>query len=67
MFRENIGVVVEGTMTREGYFADPSVIERIEVVSGASAVQGRGVRECGLIVGPHVVKTRATSTRPPSS
>ncbi len=27
---------------REGYFADPSVIERIEVVSGASAVQGLG-------------------------
>lgn len=27
---------------REGYFADASVIERIEVVSGASAVQGLG-------------------------
>lgn len=27
---------------REGYFADPMVIERIEVVSGASAVQGMG-------------------------
>ena len=27
---------------REAYFADPSVIERIEVVSGASAVQGLG-------------------------
>lgn len=27
---------------REGYFADPSVIERVEVVSGASAVQGLG-------------------------
>lgn len=27
---------------REGYFADPSVIDRIEVVSGASAVQGLG-------------------------
>ena len=27
---------------REGYFADPQVIERIEVVSGASAVQGLG-------------------------
>jgi iron complex outermembrane receptor protein len=27
---------------REGTFADPSVIERIEVVSGASAVQGLG-------------------------
>lgn len=27
---------------REGYFADPAVIERIEVVSGASAVQGLG-------------------------
>jgi iron complex outermembrane receptor protein len=27
---------------REGYFADPTVIERIEVVSGASAVQGLG-------------------------
>ncbi|ODT90758.1 MAG: TonB-dependent receptor [Rhodanobacter sp. SCN 67-45] len=27
---------------REGYFADPMVIERIEVVSGASAVQGLG-------------------------
>ncbi len=27
---------------REGYFADPAVIERIEVISGASAVQGLG-------------------------
>lgn len=27
---------------REGYFADPMLIERIEVVSGASAVQGMG-------------------------
>lgn len=27
---------------REGYFADPTVIERVEVVSGASAVQGLG-------------------------
>lgn len=27
---------------REGYFADPAVIERVEVVSGASAVQGLG-------------------------
>ena len=27
---------------REGYFADPLLIERIEVVSGASAVQGMG-------------------------
>lgn len=27
---------------REGYFADPMVIERIEVVSGASAAQGMG-------------------------
>ncbi|HEX6363346.1 MAG TPA: TonB-dependent receptor [Albitalea sp.] len=27
---------------REGHFADPAVIERIEVVSGASAVQGLG-------------------------
>ncbi|MGA0611836.1 TonB-dependent receptor [Caldimonas sp. KR1-144] len=27
---------------REGYFADPMVVERIEVVSGASAVQGMG-------------------------
>jgi iron complex outermembrane receptor protein len=27
---------------REGYFADPAVIERIEVVSGASAIQGLG-------------------------
>ncbi|MDQ3288483.1 MAG: TonB-dependent receptor [Pseudomonadota bacterium] len=27
---------------REGYFADPAIIERIEVVSGASAVQGLG-------------------------
>nr|WP_316639719.1 TonB-dependent receptor [uncultured Roseateles sp.] len=27
---------------REGYFADPSLIERIEVISGASAVQGLG-------------------------
>ena len=27
---------------REGYFADPSVIERIEVISGASAIQGLG-------------------------
>lgn len=27
---------------REGYFADPALIERIEVVSGASAVQGLG-------------------------
>jgi CBS domain containing-hemolysin-like protein len=31
------------------------------------AVQGRGVRECGLKVGPDVVRARATSTRPPSS
>lgn len=27
---------------REGYFADPSLIERIEVISGASAIQGLG-------------------------
>lgn len=27
---------------REGHFADPSVLERIEVVSGASAMQGLG-------------------------
>ncbi|MDZ7855817.1 TonB-dependent receptor [Sphaerotilus sp.] len=27
---------------REGYFADPMLVERIEVVSGASAVQGMG-------------------------
>ena len=27
---------------REGYFADPSLIERIEIISGASAVQGLG-------------------------
>ncbi|GAB3538374.1 TonB-dependent receptor [Noviherbaspirillum agri] len=27
---------------REGYFADPAVIERIEVISGASAIQGLG-------------------------
>jgi iron complex outermembrane recepter protein len=27
---------------REGYFADPSLIERIEVIAGASAVQGLG-------------------------
>ncbi|WP_235538230.1 TonB-dependent receptor [Pelomonas sp. Root1444] len=27
---------------REGYFADPSLIERIEVISGASAAQGLG-------------------------
>jgi iron complex outermembrane receptor protein len=27
---------------REGYFADPAVIERVEVVSGPSAVQGLG-------------------------
>lgn len=27
---------------REGYFADPAVIERVEVISGASAVQGLG-------------------------
>lgn len=27
---------------REGYFADPQVVERVEVVSGASAVQGLG-------------------------
>ena len=27
---------------REGYFADPAIIERVEVVSGASAVQGLG-------------------------
>jgi len=27
---------------REGYFADPMIVERIEVVSGASAVQGMG-------------------------
>lgn len=27
---------------REGYFADPLIVERIEVVSGASAVQGMG-------------------------
>ena len=27
---------------REGYFADPAVVERVEVVSGASAVQGLG-------------------------
>lgn len=27
---------------REGYFADPSIIERIEVISGASAIQGLG-------------------------
>lgn len=27
---------------REGYFADPALIERVEVVSGASAVQGLG-------------------------
>lgn len=27
---------------REGYYADPMLIERIEVVSGASAVQGMG-------------------------
>lgn len=27
---------------REGYFADPMIVERIEVVSGASAAQGMG-------------------------
>ncbi len=27
---------------REGYFADPSLIERIEIISGASAAQGLG-------------------------
>ena len=27
---------------REGYFADPMIVERVEVVSGASAVQGMG-------------------------
>lgn len=27
---------------REGYFADPAIIERIEVISGASAAQGLG-------------------------
>ncbi|GAA0747499.1 TonB-dependent receptor plug domain-containing protein [Ideonella azotifigens] len=27
---------------REGYFADPMIVQRIEVVSGASAVQGMG-------------------------
>lgn len=27
---------------REGYFADPSLIERIEVISGAAAIQGLG-------------------------
>ncbi len=31
------------------------------------SVQGRGVRECAIEVGPNVVKARATSTRPPSS
>jgi CBS domain containing-hemolysin-like protein len=29
------------------------------------AVQGRGVRECALLLGPDVVQARATSTRPP--
>ena len=29
------------------------------------SVQGRGVRECAIEVGPHVVRVRATSTRPP--
>lgn len=28
--------------TREGYFVDPAAIERIEVISGASAIQGLG-------------------------
>lgn len=32
--------VVDGR--REGYFADPAIIERIEVVSGASAIYGLG-------------------------
>lgn len=27
---------------REGYFADPAVLERVEVISGASALQGLG-------------------------
>lgn len=27
---------------REGYFADPAIIERIEVINGASAIQGLG-------------------------
>jgi iron complex outermembrane receptor protein len=27
---------------REGYFADPMIVERVEVVSGASAIQGMG-------------------------
>jgi CBS domain containing-hemolysin-like protein len=30
-------------------------------------VQGRGVRECGLQLGPDIVQARASTTRPPSA
>ncbi|HEY9064608.1 MAG TPA: TonB-dependent receptor [Burkholderiaceae bacterium] len=46
---------------REGYFADPLLIERIEVVSGASAVQGMGAT--GGIINTITRKANEPGTR----
>ncbi|HKX42576.1 MAG TPA: TonB-dependent receptor [Burkholderiaceae bacterium] len=46
---------------REGYFADPLLIERIEVVSGASAVQGMGAT--GGIINTITRKATEAGTR----
>lgn len=46
---------------REGYHADPMIVERIEVVSGASAVQGMGAT--GGIVNTITRRPREPGTR----
>lgn len=46
---------------REGYHADPMIVERIEVVSGASAVQGMGAT--GGIVNTITRRPREAGTR----
>jgi iron complex outermembrane receptor protein len=46
---------------REGYHADPLIVERIEVVSGASAVQGMGAT--GGIINTITRRVRAAGTR----
>jgi iron complex outermembrane recepter protein len=46
---------------REGYFADPLIIDRIEIVSGASAVHGAGAT--GGIINYITRRPRALGTR----
>lgn len=46
---------------REGYHADPMIVERIEVVSGASAVQGMGAT--GGIINTITRRSREPGTR----